>query len=96
MSKLKLTKAGLAAIKEREERDALIEAARAVMASWTKHTEPDIEVYKTIAITDSWSPGSGKPGEETYSYWSPSAALVDSGAINKLRLALEAIDKKSE
>lgn len=64
----------------------LLIAAREVMASWEKNMNgPKTTLPKEIETKKSW---------DGFEYWSPAAVMVESSAANKLRLALEAIDKQ--
>ena len=56
---------------------AIKNAAQGVIDSWQKGTQGDIEELKT-----------NKVGKDNYEYWSPAAAMVESGAIAQLRKAI--------
>lgn len=55
----------------------LHDAAKGVIDSWQKGTQGDIEELKT-----------NKVGNDTYQYWSPATANVESGSISQLRKAI--------
>jgi len=61
--------------KERERAAKLVEAAEAVIKSWSERMNNEIEEEKESKI-------------EGIKYWSPSASMVSSSEINKLRQSL--------
>lgn len=66
--------------KEREKAKKLVEAAKCVMKSWNERMNNEIEEEKE-----------NKHGP--YKYWSPSASMVASSEINKLRQSLTEYEK---
>ena len=66
---------------EREKAAKLVEAATAVMESWSERMNGEIEEEKE----NKFGP---------YKYWSPSASMVDSKAISQLRQSLTEYKKQ--